>query len=155
MTPFGQPRRHVAECDSTNDLARAWATDAADPAPHGALVTAEFQTRGRGRRGRQWDATPGESALMSFVLRPPVPPADAWHLGFLAALATSDALRAMGLDAEIKWPNDVLLRGSKVAGGAGGNCSGSPLLGRGGFGGREAIFHRHHRYRPERQPNGI
>ena len=58
MTVFGQPRRHVAECDSTNDLARAWANDAADPAPHGALITAAYQTRGRGRRGRHWDAAP-------------------------------------------------------------------------------------------------
>ena len=132
MTPFGQPRRHVAECDSTNDLARAWATDAADPAPHGALVTADFQTRGRGRRGRQWDAAPGESALMSFVLRPHIPLADAWHLGFLAALATSDALRAMGLHAQIKWPNDVLLQGAKVAGVLVETVLAPPELGAGG-----------------------
>ena len=116
MTGFGCPRRHVAECASTNDLARAWAADASDPAPHGALVTADFQTRGRGRRERRWDAAPGQSALMSFVLRPNLSLADAWQIGFLAALAAAEALRGMGLDARLKWPNDVLLHGAKVAG---------------------------------------
>ena len=116
MTPFGQPRRHVAVCASTNDLARAWAEDAADPAPHGALVTADFQTRGRGRRGRRWDSSAAESGLMSFVLRPHIPLAEAWQLGFLAALATAEALHGMGLEARLKWPNDVLLHGAKVAG---------------------------------------
>ncbi|MDQ2686802.1 MAG: biotin--[acetyl-CoA-carboxylase] ligase [Armatimonadota bacterium] len=113
-TPF--PRRHVAECASTNDLARAWAADATDPAPHGALVTADFQTRGRGRRGRVWDATAGESALMSFVMRSPIAPADAWHLGFVAALAVADALETFGLEPRLKWPNDVLVDGNKIAG---------------------------------------
>ena len=143
MTGFGCPRRHVAECASTNDLARAWAADASDPAPHGALVTADFQTRGRGRRGRGWDAAPGQSALMSFVLRPNLSLADAWQIGFLAALAAAEALRGMGLDARLKWPNDVLLHGAKVAGalvetiltppelGAGGRSS-PPALGAGG-----------------------
>ena len=116
MTTFGQPHRHVAVCDSTNDLARAWAADTLDPAPHGALVTADFQTLGRGRRGRHWDAPAAQSALMSFILRSNTPLADAWHLGFLAALATADALVGMDLDARLKWPNDVLLEGSKVAG---------------------------------------
>ena len=110
------PRRHVVECASTNDLARAWAADAANPAPHGALVTADFQTRGRGRRGRVWDATPGQSALMSFVLRSPVAPSDAWQFGFVAALAVADALEGFRLDPRLKWPNDVLLDGNKVAG---------------------------------------
>lgn len=112
-----EARRHVAECASTNDLARAWAADPADPAPHLALVTADFQTRGRGRRGRVWDATPGESALMSFVLRSPVAPADAWQLGFVAALSVADALeKDFGLEPRLKWPNDVLVDGNKVAG---------------------------------------
>ncbi len=116
MTPFGLPRRHVTECASTNDLARTWAADANNPAPHGALVTADYQTRGRGRRGHRWDASVAQSALMSFVLHPSIPLADAWQLGFLAALATAEALHGLGLDAKIKWPNDVLLDGCKVAG---------------------------------------
>jgi BirA family biotin operon repressor/biotin-[acetyl-CoA-carboxylase] ligase len=117
MTDFGTPHRHVHECGSTNDLARAWALDTYDPAPHGALVSADFQTAGRGRRGRRWDAPADESALMSFVLRPQIAPAAVWHLGFLVSLAGADALRDLGFgDARLKWPNDVLLHGAKVAG---------------------------------------
>jgi BirA family biotin operon repressor/biotin-[acetyl-CoA-carboxylase] ligase len=116
VTVFGKPRRHVAVCESTNDLARTWAADPTDPAPHGALVTADFQTRGRGRRGHRWDAAASESALMSFVLRPRMPLTDAWHLGFLAGLATATALERLGLEARLKWPNDILLNDGKVAG---------------------------------------
>lgn len=117
MAATQPPRRHIAECASTNDLARAWAVDASHPAPHLALVTADFQTRGRGRRGRVWEATPGESALMSFILRSPVALADAWQLGFVAALSVADALKNdFGLEPRLKWPNDVLVDGNKVAG---------------------------------------
>lgn len=103
-------------CASTNDLARDWAADPAAPAPHGALVTADFQTRGRGRRGRRWDAATSESALMSFALRPAVAPPQLWQLGFVASLAVAAAIQNLGLDARLKWPNDVLLTGCKVAG---------------------------------------
>ena len=72
------PRRHYAECGSTNDIARAWVLDAADPAPHDALVTADFQTGGRGRRGRTWDAAPGQNVLLSAIARPRLALADAW-----------------------------------------------------------------------------
>jgi biotin-(acetyl-CoA carboxylase) ligase len=116
VSVFGTPRHHVSTCGSTNDLARAWALDPDDPAPHGALVTADFQTQGRGRRGHRWDASAAESALMSFVLHPDLPLADAWHLGFITSLATADALRRLGPAARLKWPNDVLLDGAKVAG---------------------------------------
>ena len=87
---------------------------------------------------------------MSFVLRPPIPLADAWHLGFLAALAVSDALREMGLDTLIKWPNDVLLLGSKVAGVLVETALPPPELGAVG-----RLLHRHRRHRAERQPNDI
>ncbi len=116
MTTFGTPRRHVAQCGSTNDLAREWARDPDDPAPSGALVTADFQTRGRGQRGRQWQAGWGQSALMSFVCRLP-PDAQAGQLGLVVALAVADALASVaGLDPRLKWPNDILADGRKVAG---------------------------------------
>lgn len=117
MTVFGQPRKHVGECGSTNDLARDWAGDADDAAPSGALVTADFQTRGRGQRGRQWQAGPGQSALMSFVYRLP-PGASAGELGLLTALAVAEALASLDsrLDPRLKWPNDVLIDERKVAG---------------------------------------
>lgn len=117
MTVFGQPHRHVAECGSTNDLARDWAQDGDAPAPSGALVTADFQTQGRGQRGRQWQAPPGRSALMSFVYRPPLG-ANVGELGLLTALAVAEALVSLDArpDARLKWPNDVLLDGRKAAG---------------------------------------
>ena len=108
--------RHYLECGSTNDLARAWVSDPDGSAPHGARVTADFQTQGRGRRGRTWDAAPRQNVLLSVVLRPAFPPADAWQLGFLAALAVADVLTASGLTPRLKWPNDVLLNDHKVAG---------------------------------------
>lgn len=113
---FGSPRRHFPVCPSTQTLARDWARDPDDPAPHGALVTADFQSAGRGRRGRFWEACSGEAALMSFVLRPAFPSADFGFLGFAAALAVADALSEFGLAARLKWPNDVLLNGKKAAG---------------------------------------
>ncbi len=117
MTAFGSPRRHVEECGSTNDLARDWAQDSDNPAPSGALVTADFQTQGRGQRGRQWQAGPGRSALMSFVYRLPPQP-NAGELGLLTALAVAEALASLDarLDVRLKWPNDVLLDGRKAAG---------------------------------------
>jgi len=115
MTEFGQPHRHYAECGSTNDLAREWASEGADPAPSGALVTAGFQTRGRGQRGHQWQAQAGQSALMSFVYRLP-PDADAGQLGLVTALAAAEALVSLGFRPQLKWPNDLLLDGRKVGG---------------------------------------
>ncbi len=116
MITFGTPRCHVAQCGSTNDLARAWARDTDDPAPSGALVTADFQTRGRGQRGRQWQAGWGQSALMSFVYRLPAA-VQAGQLGLVVALAVADALASLtDLDPRLKWPNDILLDGRKVAG---------------------------------------
>ena len=112
MTEFGQDRRHFAECGSTNDLAREWASESA---PSGALVTADFQTHGRGQRGHQWQAQAGQSALMSFVYRLP-PNADAGQLGLVTAIAAADALASLGFSPQLKWPNDLLLGGSKVGG---------------------------------------
>lgn len=116
MTTFGTPHRHVAQCGSTNDLARDWVRDPDDPAPSGALVTAEFQTRGRGQRGHQWQAGWGQSALMSFVYQLHQG-ADAGQLGLVVALAVADALASLGgFDPRLKWPNDILLEGRKAAG---------------------------------------
>jgi BirA family biotin operon repressor/biotin-[acetyl-CoA-carboxylase] ligase len=115
MTGFGQPRRHFSKCGSTNDLAREWAKDESDPAPSGALVTADFQTRGRGQRGHQWQAQDSQGALMSFVYRLP-PVLEAGQLGLVTALAAAEALAFLGVAPQIKWPNDLLLNESKVGG---------------------------------------
>ena len=103
--PLGTPRLHHRVTDSTSDLARALATAGA---PHGTLVTAGEQRAGRGRQGRTWSAPPGRALLMSLVLRE-------WPalLPIAAAAAVADVA---GPAAAIKWPNDVLLGGRKLAG---------------------------------------
>ena len=115
MTMFGQPHRHLLECGSTNDVAREWALDMSDPALSGALVTADFQTRGRGQRGHAWQAEAGQSALMSYVYRVPLGVSPG-QLGFVTALAVAEVCRTLDMYAQIKWPNDILLGGKKVAG---------------------------------------
>jgi BirA family transcriptional regulator, biotin operon repressor / biotin---[acetyl-CoA-carboxylase] ligase len=102
---LGRPRLHLRATTSTNDRARELAQAGA---PHGTLVTAAEQTSGRGRQGRTWTAPPGSALLLSVVLRDP--PA---LLPLAAALAVSEVA---GAGAQIKWPNDVLLDGRKVAG---------------------------------------
>jgi BirA family biotin operon repressor/biotin-[acetyl-CoA-carboxylase] ligase len=102
---LGRPRRHLRETTSTNELARALATTGA---PHGTLVTTAFQTAGRGRQGRTWTAPPGETLLLSLVIRDADP-----LLSLRAGLAVADLA---GPEARVKWPNDVLVDGRKVAG---------------------------------------
>lgn len=99
---------------STSDEAK---TLAASGALAGTLVWARAQTGGRGRQGRSW-ISPAGNFYASLILRPAVPVAVAAQLGFVAALAVADACRALSPEAVIrlKWPNDVLLRGRKLAG---------------------------------------
>jgi BirA family transcriptional regulator, biotin operon repressor / biotin---[acetyl-CoA-carboxylase] ligase len=102
---LGVPRLHLREVDSTSDRARELALAGA---PHGALVTATEQTAGRGRQGRVWTTQPGAALTMSMILRDPPP-----LLPLIAAVAVAESC---GDEARIKWPNDVLLGGRKVAG---------------------------------------
>jgi BirA family biotin operon repressor/biotin-[acetyl-CoA-carboxylase] ligase len=85
--------------------------------PNGALVVAERQTLGRGRRGRSWVSPPGKGLAFSLLLRPDLPPARAPELQLVAAVAVCEAARELGApEAAIKWPNDVESRGRKLAG---------------------------------------
>jgi BirA family biotin operon repressor/biotin-[acetyl-CoA-carboxylase] ligase len=90
-------------------LASAGASD-------GTVVTATHQSAGRGRRGRPWLDAPGESLLMSIVLRPPIPPGRAPQLSLVGAVAVVDALRRTGVTAAIRWPNDVMVGERKICG---------------------------------------
>jgi BirA family biotin operon repressor/biotin-[acetyl-CoA-carboxylase] ligase len=102
---LGHPRVHLRETDSTNLLARELAGRGA---PHGTLVSADQQTAGRGRQGRAWSAQPGASLLCSWVVRDP---------GSLLPLAAGVAVADLaGERARVKWPNDVLIDGRKLAG---------------------------------------
>jgi BirA family transcriptional regulator, biotin operon repressor / biotin---[acetyl-CoA-carboxylase] ligase len=102
---LGRPHLHVREIGSTN--ARAMELAAAG-APHGTLVTTDVQTAGRGRQGRTWLAPRGRALLLSLVVRDPAP-----LLPLQAGLAVADLA---GDAARVKWPNDVLVDGRKVAG---------------------------------------
>ncbi len=102
-----------AEVGSTND--EAWEALTGD-APDGTIVVADAQLRGRGRAGRAWHTAPGKSLALSVVLHQGC---DRRALGLLplaAGLAVAQALESLGAAPALKWPNDVLLGGRKVAG---------------------------------------
>jgi BirA family biotin operon repressor/biotin-[acetyl-CoA-carboxylase] ligase len=98
---------------STNEEAKNLAADGADA---WTFVIAREQTRGRGRFGNGWVSPPG-NLYVSVILRPPCDAAHAAQLGFVAALALADAIAARtGLEARLKWPNDLQIDGRKVSG---------------------------------------
>lgn len=107
--------RHHDKIGSTNDEARRLA---AEGAPHGMVVQANEQTSGRGRLSRSWYSPPG-NLYVSILLRTGQPGARAAELSFLAALAVADTVEALlprQVRARLKWPNDVLINGAKIAG---------------------------------------
>jgi len=106
---LGEERIHVESCESTQALL--------DPSmAERTVAVADVQTAGRGRLGRTWEAPPRSAVLVSVLLRPsadrPLP-----QLALVAGVAVADALEELtGLSVQIKWPNDVMLRRTKVAG---------------------------------------
>jgi BirA family biotin operon repressor/biotin-[acetyl-CoA-carboxylase] ligase len=111
---FGRRLACFESIDSTNVHA---AQLAREDAPEGTLVLAEAQTRGRGRLGRSWVSPPRLNLYASFVLRPRLAPADAPQLALAAAVAVARTLEPLAPGrVAIKWPNDCLLDGKKVAG---------------------------------------
>jgi BirA family biotin operon repressor/biotin-[acetyl-CoA-carboxylase] ligase len=110
---LGAHRIELAECGSTNDeaarLARAGAR-------HGTVVIAGAQRTGRGREGRRWSSPPGLGLYLSAVLRPPLPLADVPPMTLAIGIGLCDAVRAAGADGCLKWPNDALVGGRKLAG---------------------------------------
>jgi len=114
MVNLGSNHRHYAEVTSTNDVARRLASDGA---PAGTLVTADHQKAGRGRFGRRWLSPPGQSLLMSLILRPRSPGERLGLITVASALAVAEVIEEMTVTtAEIKWPNDIVIRGKKVSG---------------------------------------
>lgn len=107
-------RIHKEQTDSTNNDIRALALEGA---PEGTVVTADMQTAGKGRRGRSWESENGASLLFSVLLRPELAADAAPQITLLMAMAVTRAVREMtGLEAVIKWPNDVVVNGKKVCG---------------------------------------
>jgi len=104
----------LAETTSTNDVARDQARKGARA---GFLVAASRQSRGRGRLGRSWESPPGKGLYISLLLRPSLEAAQAGRLTILSSVAMVDAVEALsGVRPQIKWPNDLIHGGRKLAG---------------------------------------
>ncbi len=102
--------------DSTNLEAKRLADSTFGPGETGVFV-ADEQTLGRGRRGRSWESIKGQGAYTSLLIRPGIPPSSAAMLTLLAGFAVCRTLRDdYGLDAKIKWPNDIVVDGKKICG---------------------------------------
>lgn len=111
---LGAKLHYFSEIDSTNAYARQLAAAGAD---EGEIVVAEAQTRGRGRLGRSWISPPFVNLYVSVILRPHLPPIHAPQLTLMAAVALADTVASFLHTAPtIKWPNDILIEGRKLAG---------------------------------------
>ena len=106
---FGRPYRYADETEKTQALLGA-------DDPEGAVAVADFQTEGRGRLGRSWNAPSGTAIQASVLLRPPAG-APIQQLSLVGGLAVAETVEAaLDLSAQIKWPNDVMVDRRKVAG---------------------------------------
>jgi len=132
---IGSVLRYFPVVDSTNRLARVWASGGgsgssasrmnsawSEVAPNGAVIIADHQTSGRGRQGRLWESSPGQNLLLTAIIRAQEPLLSDHVARGMLPLATSLAVSATIAtfvgegDVSIKWPNDVLLGGKKCAG---------------------------------------
>jgi BirA family transcriptional regulator, biotin operon repressor / biotin---[acetyl-CoA-carboxylase] ligase len=113
-TPFAGRLRSFATIDSTNVLAMQQGDEGA---PEGMVYLAEEQTAGRGRGGHSWHSAPGSGLYVSILLRPRITPADTLWLSLAAGLAVREAVqRVTSLEADIRWPNDLLFGKRKFCG---------------------------------------
>ena len=111
---LGSPLLRFDSVSSTNDVARELALSSAS---EGLCVIAREQTAGRGRQGRSWSSPPGEGLYLSLILRPQVKPSDSALITLAAAIAVAETLRLdFQADGDIKWPNDILVKGRKICG---------------------------------------
>ncbi len=97
---------------STNSIAKFLANHSAE---EGTVVISEIQTKARGRLGKKWESPEG-GIWMSLILRPQVPPARIGLITIATGVAIAKSIKSLGLDAKIKWPNDVLIHGDKISG---------------------------------------
>ncbi len=110
----GHPITFYSEIGSTNVQAKL---DAENGAPQGALLVADMQTAGRGRRGRTWNSPAGINVYFTLILKPDYAPDKASMVTLLMALAVAEGIReTCGIEAGIKWPNDIVVNGRKVCG---------------------------------------
>lgn len=119
VTPYikseyiGRNILHFETINSTNTIAKELASE---NCPNGTIIVSEEQTSGRGRLGRQWVSPKGSGIWMSIILKPDIPPMEAYKVTIIAAAAVHGALQENGISALIKWPNDIIIEGKKVCG---------------------------------------
>ncbi len=82
----------------------------------GLVVTADFQTGGKGQRGKEWESNRGENLLLSAVIESNISINNQFDLNILSSLAVMDSLKRYDIDSQIKWPNDILVNKCKIAG---------------------------------------
>lgn len=98
--------------ESTNTFLK----DNAEQYPDGTVVIADYQTAGKGSKGRKWESPKGTAVFMSLLLRPDLQPYKAPKLTLVMAVSMVRALNNLGVEARIKWPNDIVINGKKLAG---------------------------------------
>lgn len=103
---------HLDTVDSTNNYAKSIANDVAD----GTVVISEEQTSGKGRLGRVWKSKSGDGIWMSIIVKPDISPTGAPFLTLIAGASIVKGLQNLGVDASIKWPNDVIINRKKICG---------------------------------------
>jgi BirA family biotin operon repressor/biotin-[acetyl-CoA-carboxylase] ligase len=115
--PDSRPSPAIVRLTTVDSTQRVALELAEQGAADGTVVVADSQTAGRGRWGRTWRDTAGESLLMSVIVRPDLSVGELPKLSFAAAVAVGEAIAlTTGLTARLKWPNDVLVNGRKLAG---------------------------------------
>lgn len=113
--PFGSNHIHLTEIDSTNKYTMQLLRQ--NVIEHGTVVTADYQTQGVGRNQAHWQSGPTKNLLFSILVDPKaLRVTDQFLISMLSAVAVFSALNQMGIQAEIKWPNDVLVDNQKIAG---------------------------------------
>lgn len=111
-TYIGQKLFQFDVIDSTQNYAKEICNEAAN----GTVVMADCQTQGRGRLNRSWSSDPGLGIWMSIILKPNLRTADYPKITLVVAVALQEGLASFGVNAKIKWPNDILVEGKKVSG---------------------------------------
>ena len=109
----GKTVHFARDTDSTNLWIKRLAKEGAS---EGTLALAEFQSAGRGRLGRSWEVPEGTSVMMSILLRPKFEPQYAPTLTLVMGMAVAKAVKSLGFDVSIKWPNDVVVSHKKICG---------------------------------------
>lgn len=111
---YGQQIHYVATCESTQFIAH---DEAQNGAPDGTVIIAEEQTAGKGRMSRPWNSSASKGIWMSVIVRPSLTPQEAPQMTLVAAVAVTRAIEDItGIQPDIKWPNDILIKGKKMTG---------------------------------------